>query len=267
LAKNPNFQCSDNGLRPASRRLIIIRKGERSMINSIVGQNLQWAQLAALQSPTPTQSGQNDGLAFNNPGAIAADPSVVNPVAGGTSPALSNSTSLMLMILGGGLAPDSGSTTGTGSAGGTGAATQTVGSPDDIPTPDGPSLASMFANLQPLVATLTAGASGGSSGASPASDPILQDLDNVFSNTGTLVASTNATQAPPASSNDALGNQPGGDTDITTPGSNVDYASFGDGPGGAGGGWQQQFAMAAYEFGGGLGLGSASASALQGISV
>lgn len=249
------------------------------MINSVVGQNVRWAQLAALQSPPAALSDQSDGSAFNNVGTSAVDASVVNPIAGGTSPALSSNMSLMLMMFGGGLGSTtgSGSTTGTGSTGGSGPATgstggsgpatQTVGSPDDTSTPGGSGLASMLANLQSLMATLTGGASAGSSGTSPAGNSILQDIDNVFSNLGTLVASTNAAQPPPPPTDGASGGQPSGGNDITNPGSTVDYASWGDGPAGPGGGWQQQFALAAYESGGASGPNSASAAVLQGISV
>jgi hypothetical protein len=52
------------------------------VIHSVVGQNERWAQLTAFQPPPTAQSGQGAGSAFSNVGTTAADPSVVNPVAG-----------------------------------------------------------------------------------------------------------------------------------------------------------------------------------------
>jgi hypothetical protein len=114
-----------------------------------------------------------------------------------------------------------------------------------------------------MMATLTGGAPAASSGTSPAGNSILQDLDNVFSNQGTVVASTNGAQPPPPTDNTS-GGQPSGGND-----SSVDEADWGDGPSGAGGGWQQQYALSAYASGNvsGLDATSVSASALQGISV
>jgi hypothetical protein len=236
------------------------------VINSVVGQNLPWVQLAAFLSPPVAQSAQSDGSTFNNVGTRAADASVVSPVTGSTSAALSSDISLTLLMLGSGSATGSGSPTGTGLSGGSGPAAQTVGSPDDTPTQSATGLESMLASLQSLMATLTGGASAASSGTSPAANSIFQDLDGVLSNVGTLVASTNGPQATPSAANGTSSAPPSGGNDITNTGS-VDYASWGDGPAGAGGGWLQQFATTAYERGTTSGVNTASAALLQGISV
>lgn len=252
------------------------------MISSVVGQNERWAQLTALQTPPAIPSGQGGGPAPSNAGTTAADPTVVNPVAASTASPLSSNTSLMLMLFGGGLDPagsttGSGSTTSSGSPTGSGSTTQTVGSPDDTTgTADGSGVASLLADLQSLMASLTGGASAATSSSAstpatgstpppavsgpPASgNSLFQDLDSIPSDLGTIIASTGSTQQQTPPPGGASSGPPSGGNDTSNTISAAAIASWGDGPSGAGGGWQEQFALAAYQSGNASGPNSQSA--------
>jgi hypothetical protein len=240
-----------------------------------------------LQLPPAAQSGLGDGATFSNAGTTIADPTVVNPVAGSTTLPMSSNMSFMLMMFGGGLdsATGSGSANGTDSSGGTGSttgtdsaarsgsATPTAGSPDDTSdTQIGSSLATMLADLQSLMTTLTGGrtALGNAtapvgSGTSATGSSLSQHLDSIVSNMGTMVAATGSAQPPPLPG--ASGGPSSEGNDITNPGSAVAAATWGDGPAGPGGGWQEQFAIAAYESGNASGPNTALASTLQSVTV
>jgi hypothetical protein len=254
----------------------VVSKGEWHVIHSVVGQNERWAQLTALQQPPAAQSGQG-GPAFSNLGTTTADPTVVNPVAGSTASPLSSNMSFMLMMFGGGLD----SAAGSGAAGGSGLTSgsgSTTASPDDTAnTQGGTGAASILADLQSLMASLTGGysgstASGGAtapagSDASSSSSSLLQGLDSIVTDRGTTVAAAGSAQPPPPPSSGASTGQPSDGNDITNSGSAAADATWGDGPSGPGGGWQEQYALAAYVSGNLSGLSSASGSALQSLTV
>ncbi len=248
------------------------QQGEWHVIHSVVGQSERWAQLTALQPPPAAQPGQGSGSGFSNVGTTPADPTVVNPIAGSTASPLSSNMSFMLMMFGGGLA----SATGSGAAGGTGL---TSGSGSTTASPDGTSniqggtgAASVLANLQSLIASLTGGTSGTpataptGSGALSTGSSLLQDLDSIVTDLGTTTATPGGAQPPPPPpSSGAATAQPSDGIDITNQGSAAAVATWGDGPARPGGGWQEQFALAAYQSG--STSGPNSQSAWQSVSV
>jgi hypothetical protein len=250
------------------------------MISSIPGQNERWTQMTALQSPPVAQSGQNGDSGFGSTATTAAGPSTVSPVTGSTASPLSSNMSFMLMMMGGG--PDSANVSGPANA--SGSAIQTVGSPDD--TSDQQSGASLVAQLQSFLSSMTGATSaataasaplatawGGAtvapgSGPSPASSPGLPDLNNDAAGLETMVASADATQTvPPTTGGGGSPAKSNGGNDITNTGTAVAARRWGDGPAGAGGGWEQQFLMAAYASGKTSGVNDATMSALQSITV
>jgi hypothetical protein len=272
------------------------------VIHSIAGQNERWARLDASQSPPTAQSGQNGGSGFGNVGTTAAGASVVNPIGGDTAQPLSGNMNLMLMMFGGG----SGAANGTNASSGTDSATQTAGAPDDTSAASaaqsGPGMASLLADLQSLLSSLggnatsptdanasgTTGTSGAppsigtqptgtqptgtqptgtsSTGASSTGNSLLQDLDSIASDLGTIVASAGG--APPPSGGPAS-RWPGRDhaDDISNPGTASAEPWRNGWDATTGGGWQQQYGLAAYTSGELSGTTGATASALQNITV
>ncbi len=245
------------------------------MIHSVVGQNERWAQLSVLQPPPAAQSGQGRGPAFGSVGTTAADPTVVSPVAGSTPSPLSSNMSFMLMMFGGGLdsANGSGAAGATGLTGGSGSTTTSPNDPSN--TQGGTGTASVLADLQSLIASLTGGSAGtsasGSASAPGASAALLtgssptQDLDSIVADLGTPAARPGSGQPPPPPAGGAATGQPKYGDDITNPGSAAADATWGDGPSGPGGGWQEQFALAVYQSG--SAAGPNSQSSLQSLSV
>lgn len=233
------------------------------MIHSIVGQSERWAQLTALQPPPAAQSGPGSGPGFSNVGTTAADPTVVNPVAGSTASPLSSNMSFMLMMFGGGLDSTTGSGAGAGSTSGSGS---TTASPDETSNiQGGTGAASILANLQSLIASLTGGTSG-TPATAPTGSSLLQDLDSIITDLGTTTTTPGGAQPPPPPpSSGAATGQPSDGNDITNQSSAAAVATWGDGPAGPGGGWQEQFALAAYQSG--STSGPNSQSAWQSLSV
>jgi hypothetical protein len=182
---------------------------------SISGQNARWAQINAYQPPSTVRSGQNGG--WNSIGqATPSSGSASNvPAVGGTTGALSDSTSFALMAFGG---------WGNGSANSTQAAGQSSGATSDAasatpastgltsPTSTGQagitqagtiSVTQLIADLQSMLSALTGtptssasgtGSSGttgttgttGSSGTTGTTD--TSDTSDTSANTGTVGA-------------------------------------------------------------------------------
>lgn len=216
------------------------------MIHPLIGQN--------------AQAGQAGGSGFNSFGTIAPDPSVVNPVTGGSGSALSNDTNFLLFFLNNGAGA-------AGAASGTGLPTQTTGAPNDTSETQGATSleAQLLKDVGSFVSTLTGnGASTASllsgAGTPAATSTLEQDIDAITPTADTAVLASAGGLAPSTS---------GGGSDVGNTGSASASPSWqhgwDDGRGTVDA-WRQQFGLATYSASGLSGQTSATSSALQSIT-
>jgi hypothetical protein len=247
---------------------------------SISGQNERWAQLSAYQPPPASLSGQNGG--WNSLGGTSASlgQSGNTAVAGGATAGLSDDTSFALIAFGGDWT--SGSAAAGQTAGGSGAVSASS-------TQDAGSLGSqLLTDVQSLISALT-GSAGSSTGTSATSggttdgttagtaatdsdSTVLQDLQTVTSDLGSIASLYGAPQPGTA------GSPPGGPPQAGPPPDSNEISNTGtsasDGTGGTErwrrdyrDGLQQQFAVSAYTSSSASALDSSATSSLTAINV
>jgi hypothetical protein len=245
---------------------------------SISGQNERWAQLNAYQPPA-AQSGQAGGTlpaagTTTSPGSIGNS----NSIPGATSGALSDGMSFALMAF--------------SSSWGTAAATSSQGASPGSGTADGlspsaPAAGSspqsqLLTDVQSLLSALMGGSGSSASGASGSnatataansgtgtqtslSSSLLQDLQTVASDLGTIDATSGSSRpggSPQSASPRGDDNANTSDTGTSAPGGNAGAPRPGYSDG-----FQQQYAVSAYSAGMMSGPDNAAMSALGSISV
>ena len=260
------------------------------MLSSISGQTDRWAQLAAMQDSPLIPSSQSNAGGSGTTSTPAANATAVTPITASGSTPLSSDTGLMLLMFGG---PPN----GANSAGANGA--NTASQTSAAAGAQG-GFGSLLSQLQSLVSSLTgnssttSGSTGSIAAASTAASAgttsgstttaidnsgsldgaLLQGLNGINSDAGTVAAPFGGTQATPpprgtatsaGDANSGSSGQPSSeDTAIANTHSAWADRTWGDGPSGAGGGWQQS-QIATYLSQSQTGLDSATASATQSV--